>query len=201
MKRLLLSMALLFVAGTVAFGAVSGTAHDLRGTIGGSQICVPCHTPHGGTPDVPLWNHAAQAGGYTPYTSTTIDADDANAGDPQAGSISFLCLSCHDGSIALGSVINDPGDLTDTTTTMGAVIANLGTDLANDHPVAFAYDNQVFTDDGGLVDPSTITTVTFFGGGNDMECATCHDVHDNTNAPFLVMSNAASALCTTCHVK
>ena len=59
MKRLLLSMALLFVAGTVVFGAISGTAHDLRGTIGGSQVCVPCHTPHGGTLNAPLWNHTA----------------------------------------------------------------------------------------------------------------------------------------------
>jgi len=197
----MLSMALLLVAGSVAFGAVNGTAHDLRTTIGTAQICVPCHTPHGGSPDVPLWNHAAQAGGYTPYTSTTINADDVNAGDPQAGSISFLCLGCHDGSVALGSVINDPGDLTDTTSTMGAVVANLGTDLSNDHPVAFAYDNQVYTDDGELVDPSTITTLDFFGAGSDMECATCHDPHYDTNTPFLVISNAGSALCLTCHVK
>jgi predicted CXXCH cytochrome family protein len=34
-----------------------------------------------------------------------------------------------------------------------------------------------------------------------MQCATCHNVHDNTNVPFLRINNAASALCTTCHIK
>ena len=34
-----------------------------------------------------------------------------------------------------------------------------------------------------------------------VQCATCHNVHDNTNVPFLRVNNAASGLCLTCHIK
>ena len=38
--------------------------------------------------------------------------------------------------------------------------------------------------------------------GNTVGCTTCHNPHDDTTAPpFLVMSNAKSALCLTCHIK
>ena len=45
----------------------------------------------------------------------------------------------------------------------------------------------------------TIASEMLFGGL--VECASCHDPHDNSNAPFLVMANTASALCLTCHDK
>ncbi|NIR44635.1 MAG: cytochrome C, partial [Gemmatimonadetes bacterium] len=32
-------------------------------------------------------------------------------------------------------------------------------------------------------------------------CASCHDPHDNTFAPFLAADNTDSALCVHCHVK
>lgn len=34
-----------------------------------------------------------------------------------------------------------------------------------------------------------------------VECATCHDPHTGTNATFLRISNASSAVCLACHVK
>jgi predicted CXXCH cytochrome family protein len=34
-----------------------------------------------------------------------------------------------------------------------------------------------------------------------MWCSSCHDVHNNANAPFLNVANDGSALCLTCHVK
>ena len=41
--------------------------------------------------------------------------------------------------------------------------------------------------------------IPLFGG--TVQCASCHDPHDNTNAPFLRKTNTASALCSTCHQK
>jgi predicted CXXCH cytochrome family protein len=34
-----------------------------------------------------------------------------------------------------------------------------------------------------------------------VECGSCHNVHDPQYPGFLRKSNAASALCTTCHIK
>lgn len=39
------------------------------------------------------------------------------------------------------------------------------------------------------------------GNGPSVECASCHDPHSDTNATFLRISNAASAVCLACHVK
>lgn len=75
-----------------------------------TEVCVFCHTPHyagvDGTTDtlLPLWNHETTAeGAYTLYSSGTLD------GTPgQPGTASKMCLSCHDGTVAVGSVLN-PG--------------------------------------------------------------------------------------------
>jgi predicted CXXCH cytochrome family protein len=186
---------------TPALAQVSGTSHDLRGTIGGSQICVACHTPHGAAPAVPLWNHdlPSPASTYNVYTgSATIDATDLSDFASSDGSVSSLCLSCHDGTVALGSLVNDPGDLTDTTSTIAAA-ANLGTDLTNDHPVNFTFDAALIAADGELQAP---TNAVLFGPSADqVQCGSCHDPHDDTFSPFLVTSNAASALCLDCHTK
>lgn len=39
------------------------------------------------------------------------------------------------------------------------------------------------------------------GNGPAVECASCHDPHSETNATFLRISNASSAVCLSCHVK
>ncbi len=122
-----------------------------------TEVCVFCHTPHGGTTDGPLWNRAlATAGSYTPYTSTTMDA---TTGQP--GGISLACLSCHDGTIALDALRNAPGSggFNATPTTQGWTfngistspsnnslpedgrITNLTQNLADDHPISIRYAN------------------------------------------------------------
>lgn len=207
MKKILIaSMALgatLSVA-SVSNAVISGSAHDFS-SFGWSngEICLPCHTPHNAkgaaTTAGPLWNHVATAATYTVYTSPTLDA--AALGQP-AG-VSKACLSCHDGTIALEAF---------GTVTAGAVFvtgtANLGTDLSNDHPISFTYDAALATADGGLHDPATtnsglggtIAADLLFAGS--LQCASCHDVHNSYGlANLLVVTNAGSALCLTCHNK
>lgn len=98
------------------------------------------------------------------------------------------------------------------TTTMGAVPANLGTDLRNDHPISFVYNSALATADGGLYNPATQTSGLggtieqdmLFGtaGSKTLECASCHDVHNTYGQPYMLLkSNNASALCLTCHNK
>lgn len=78
------------------------------------EICVFCHTPHGGRTDVaggaaPIWNRRLppQAGLYTLYTSPNFDAAGTTPGQPKG--VSLACLSCHDGTIAFDALINAPG--------------------------------------------------------------------------------------------
>jgi predicted CXXCH cytochrome family protein len=212
------AIALAFAAGYVGYAAVTGSSHDLSS--GGpltdastdeDQICVFCHTPHNAGVAVPLWNHQATVAGYTVYDSSTMQA---TAGSPPGG-ISALCLSCHDGTVAVNNLYNPPNDLgADPTMGSGTELnasfqidpnrpAYTGTDLSDDHPVSFAYDGTLAGDDGNLETPASTDwvdagqTVPLFAG--NLECASCHDPHDDTVEPFLVKSNGASALCKTCH--
>lgn len=75
-----------------------------------AEVCVFCHTPHGGSTSgpggVPLWNRTVPLNsGYTIYGGANFDGVDS--GQPQG--VSLACLSCHDGTIALDSLINMPG--------------------------------------------------------------------------------------------
>lgn len=73
------------------------------------QICVYCHTPHGADAgsQAPLWNRTRPAGPYQTYdllkTSTLTQAV------TNPGPNSLTCLSCHDGTVAVDSIINMPG--------------------------------------------------------------------------------------------
>ncbi|MFQ5695586.1 MAG: hypothetical protein ACE5HB_06325, partial [Terriglobia bacterium] len=94
------------------------------------DACLFCHTPHTSFVDVkPLWNHELSTQTYNTYTSSTFDA---GAGTPSAG-VSRLCLSCHDGTVALGQTVSE--GLIPTTGGLSPG-ATLGTDLTNDHPLA-----------------------------------------------------------------
>ena len=74
-----------------------------------AEVCVYCHTPHGANSNVtlPLWNRTIKSTTYT-----TFAAFEGRTGEQpitQPGSSSLSCLSCHDGQVAIDSVINMPG--------------------------------------------------------------------------------------------
>lgn len=199
----LLTVLIMLVFASVSFGQISSTVHNFSGAAwnNGDQICQPCHTPHNANLDVsgsPLWNHEVTDETFTVYTSATLDADPL--GQPTGDS--KLCLSCHDGATAMDNF----GNNTPVPTTMGAVAGNLGTSLMNDHPISFDYNATTAATDGGLHDPTTTNSglgsfisVDMLSDGV-MQCSSCHDPHTSAGK-FLVMSNAASALCLTCHNK
>ncbi len=123
-------------------------------------------------------------------------------------------MSCHDGTIAVHSLYNDPNEIGAPTISSGGNVSaaglitgnpNVGTDLSNDHPVNFLYDAALVTADGGLVTPDSASSVDAAGNiplfGGFLQCASCHDPHNDTNSPFLVVTNVSSALCTSCHNK
>ena len=172
------------------------------------EVCVYCHTPHGSTQqtDAPLWNRSLTPGTtYEMYDSLSLDANDvANA----PGGASKLCLSCHDGTIALGTVNTANGQVNpmlsfentaaDGTMPVGSgettgFTRRLGTNLKNDHPISFTYNQLLSTTDGELRDPSNAINdigerlpgnhpeVPLEGG--KVQCTSCHDPHIRDDDP------------------
>ncbi|MCW9025663.1 MAG: multiheme c-type cytochrome [Gammaproteobacteria bacterium] len=199
----LLILILMSVNGVHA--SVATTRHNLSisgpGTVKASsesQICIFCHTPHSASASAPLWNRRDPGSTYIPYSSTTAIA---NPGQPTGASI--LCLSCHDGTIALGEVLSEttPISMAGGVTTMPAGATNLDVILTDDHPISFTYSSTLASQNGELVDPSMLTGVVRLDASGQLQCTGCHNPHEDTYGNFLVMSPRGSALCSTCHIK
>jgi hypothetical protein len=106
------------------------------------QVCVYCHTPHGANANVqlPLWNRTQKATAYQTYDQLGTTSLTQTVSAPGANSIS--CLSCHDGTTAIDSIINMPGsgryNPAQATTQDNAFLSNSWTnagasDAANHH--------------------------------------------------------------------
>jgi predicted CXXCH cytochrome family protein len=190
---LVVAAALVALPTAALAASIDGTSHDLSGLLSSGEICQACHTPHDAqaVPSAPLWNHT-QTGvtAFTMYDSGTMDADTTG----QPGAISLLCLSCHDGTVGLDALAGNS-----STNYIGAG-GLVGTDLSYDHPIGIDYSaDGSMNPDTTTVVGGTIASEMLFAG--NVECASCHDPHDNQYAPFLVMSNGGSDLCLTCHDK
>ena len=179
---------------------VARTRHNLTATGPGekrsaeaSGVCVFCHAPHNAAPSSGLWNRALSGVTYQLYSSSTMKAQ-----LDQPTGASRLCLSCHDGLLALGNVRRPDkehrfglGPLT------GATV--LGTDLSDDHPVSFTYDSALALRRGGLADPSALAAAVRLDEKRQLQCTSCHDAHEDRRAHFLRLDDRYSTLCITCH--
>lgn len=179
---------------------IANTVHNL--TPGGpgelketrpTGLCVFCHTPHNGNPTQGLWNRELPAVTYQLYTSSTLQA----VLNQPTGS-SRLCLSCHDGILAMGALkvppAGDPLELGRMTTPRA-----LGTDLSDDHPISFVYDSTLAMQRAELADPAGIPSQLRLDAGKQMQCTTCHDPHEDRRPKFLRMDNADGSMCLGCH--
>ena len=186
LATVVLGAALVF-AGTATAG-ITNTKHFLGAGGPGvntvaatdnAEICIFCHTPHGGDTGaaVPLWNKVLSTATYQTYDA--LGTSTLDAGIVDVGSVSIACLTCHDGTQALDNILNDSGSggydstgggptgLGYTWTPGGTVdsdgiftgsvddggdnIWEIGIDLRNDHPIGVQYG-------GGGVTGGTLTT-------------------------------------------
>ena len=205
MKRM--AAAALFAAMELAAAgsklALVGSQHDLTATGSGpvksavADTCVFCHAPHNVNPNItPLWDHALSSQTYTTYTSSTYGS---GVQTPAAGS-SKLCLSCHDGTVAVGLTVAYGSIATSGSMAAGDV---LGANLSSSHPVSMtpvddgALATSLFTSPASTKDPA----VKMVAG--KVECVTCHDPHAPRNDPavpmFLARSNSGGVICLACH--
>jgi predicted CXXCH cytochrome family protein len=234
MKRhtFLTAASVLLLVATGAWGAgseyIKASAHNFS-DLGWSQgeICKPCHTPHnalGNEVSGRLWNHELTNANYTLNASNTATSAGSAAVDMDR--VSRLCLSCHDGTVALDSYGGANGSFFASADKR----YNLGTDLSNDHPVG---NKAIYSYTSGRYKPITLSgttwkvgtgtaalsLVTTAGGTADatsgqptagttlvVGCYTCHNAHgggiDGADSPKLLRAtNKESALCLTCHYK
>lgn len=173
---------------------------------GEQRVCVFCHVPHRATAGGPLWSRELLPEEpdlkYTPYQSTTINA---NPKPDKPTGASRLCLSCHDGTIALTQYTGTP--LLESVKLQPGTAANLTTDLSDDHPISFSY-TEMLAQASHLVSPSALPASVKVDKGGFLQCTSCHDPHDNQYGNFLVLNNGSpdkpgyspgSQLCVACH--
>lgn len=227
-----LAIPLLVALPMAAFSKVKDTPHNLSGLLPGktsvpggtTQVCLPCHTPHfsekeGGVAVNYAWNHELSAGGWTLH-----DGADAQS---MMNHASRLCLSCHDGTVAIDSFgLPDTADSTGEKPKTGSVFmpfaARLGTDLTNHHPVGVDYpltssryekptgydptnpswstaSYTVISADPTLVQTGASARIV----EGTVQCESCHFAHGSRAADtrmFLRVDNSNSKLCSSCHV-
>lgn len=201
----LVSLAVLCFLSGGSFANILATKHNLStsgpGTITATtedRVCIFCHTPHHATSVTPLWSRQLSGAIYNLYGSSSLVAQ---PGQPTGAS--RLCLSCHDGTIAIGMLegMTEPTPLTGGITTMPFGLSNLETDLSDDHPISFTYTSALAAQRGELKDPQTLPAEVNLEDGQMLQCTSCHDPHKDLHGKFLVMSNLNSALCLACHDK
>ncbi len=171
-------------------------------TTNGSLGCTFCHAPHSGLGGItPLWNQNLSNQTYTPYTSTTYKQQGNSA--ILLGRGSSLCLSCHDGTVAVGQ-----------TAAYGKIPVNgtmnnqdvLGTNMTGSHPFSLVLPIKDAPDltaslaaKGLTADPTQAVTLV---NGN-IECTSCHSPHvqaiDQIAQYFLVRDSSNGQMCLACH--
>lgn len=226
--------ALLLSSVRVGAAGVKDSPHNLNNapanvTVTGAdaantEVCRPCHVPHNAAEgEGELWNHEVDANAtYTLYNEVHTGTKYATnyVGLDRSAK---LCLSCHDGAIAVDSYGGDTG----TYTISGAAL--IGDDLSTVHPIGLKYpglsdDGVTWTTTSGYNDPTAVAfgAATYADGStfgsakgvqmvkgkvggttykNLVSCRSCHHSHNNALGNFLRTTNHESGLCLKCHSK
>jgi predicted CXXCH cytochrome family protein len=164
-----------------------------------SDSCAYCHAPHSGL-NQGLWNQKLTTQNYTTYSSTTSKNTERQ---PLLGTGTNQCLSCHDGTVAVGSTV-----AYGQVTMRGSLSATdvLGSNMQSSHPfnLTLPMKDNVYlaaslAASGKTADPTGAVKLI---NGN-IECRTCHDPHvqgkDVVSQNFLVKDSSSGQLCLACH--
>ena len=238
----ILKLCILFFSFCIAFplitqGGIRDTKHNLSVTGQGAikaveekQICIFCHTPHNANPAYPLWNHEVSAvTTYTHYVSNTLQSYSSEAEAPPIDGVSKLCLSCHDGTVAVGSVMSRTEEIlmaiSDCVDSSGKLVdvdgctGYIGTDLSGGHPISIVYDetlvgkrNDPYNNLSKLNWPINDPYVKLYPtqGRLGVQCSSCHDPHTTRSSepdpedptktwPPFWQKSTFNEVCIVCH--
>jgi predicted CXXCH cytochrome family protein len=163
------------------------------------DACSYCHAPHSGL-NRGLWNQKLTTQTYSTYTSNT----EANRGrQPTLGYSTNQCLSCHDGTVAVGATVAY-GQVTTSGSMYTADV--FGSNMQSSHPFSLVTPLKDNIDlaasliaNGKTAD--TTGAVKLINGS--VECASCHNPHIQSKDPvslnFLVKDSSSGQLCLACH--
>ena len=191
-------------------GSIVDTKHNLstsgRGDIKSpteTRVCIFCHSSHNTSKEGPLWNHQTSAQkSFSTYQRPTMSNQ-----PEQPNGATKLCLSCHDGTIAVGAVrglaqpiamknVGARGELPANKK------SNFGLDLSGTHPVSVKYKQSSALAVDHLrwppLDPEKSVGPDAEGY---VQCTSCHDPHDNSKSDRYPFWKKATfdEVCLTCH--
>jgi predicted CXXCH cytochrome family protein len=189
--------------------SVFQTKHNLstsgRGDIKSTtetRVCIFCHSSHNASTEGPLWNHQTTVSGkFQSYTSASLVGR-----SEQPNGATKLCLSCHDGTIAVGAVrglsrpipmssVGSGGEIPDGRKT------HLGTDLTGTHPVSIKFEQNMALASKHLrwppLDPEGIVGTDAKGY---VQCTACHDPHGSRSEKYPFWNkDTFDQVCQVCH--
>lgn len=224
-----LVMLIVVLATSMSFAArpsknlIVNSLHDLRSQLKGASftVCNFCHVAHKTVADTYpsyigplLWNHtlstATTYGVYSSQTFAAYGTDIADLGTLNGAgyTTSNLCLSCHDGTVAVDSWYapvtgSNFQPLPQNTYFMPNTYQIK--DLTNTHPVNFTYYNAPWLSAAGVLAPANSSSVDGAGviplENGKMQCWTCHDAHNGASSIFEqnFPTQASGSFCTYCH--
>jgi predicted CXXCH cytochrome family protein len=206
--RPLLAGLIILLSGTALLAQIGQDAmgvHNLgpgsNSPITGSRpdSCAYCHAPHSGL-NTGLWNQKLTTQVYSTYNSNTQKNLTVQ---PTLGTVSNQCLSCHDGTVAVGATV-----AYGQVTTHGSMNSSdvFGNNMQSSHPFSMALplkDNvdlaASLVSSGKTADPTGAVALI---KGN-VECTSCHNPHvqakDLVSRNFLVKDSANGQMCLACH--
>lgn len=236
-RTLLLVLVVLGIA-TASFAAkvpksyIINSKHDF--TVGGTfsvsvasySKCHFCHIAHKFSSDAGpaklLWNHELSAsnityGAYSNPESMNAQVFELGGADPGNFNVSNMCLSCHDGTVAIADTYltlrqgDGLSDFPQTATLTSSGTPNITdramlSELQRTHPVNFTYDAALATLDGGLATPQDLLAVDanreipLYDG--KVQCGSCHDPHNGSAGMFArnVTNAPGGSFCLVCHL-
>ncbi len=191
----------------------SNQSSDMRGLIRNyGEVCVYCHTPHGGRVDRPLWNRPNPRGSYRMFDPNDLDM----LADAQPTGNSVSCLSCHDGTVGLDEILNPPNSYSGPSPAATPIEECDGChsggnpkggldfegvwfkpeDMRKQHPISILYDPGR--------DPNFNSAAEIQAAGlklydGKVQCMTCHEPHSQRFRPFLRIPNSGQSFCMVCH--
>ncbi len=192
---------------------IGGTAHDFSGSGDSStSSCVFCHTPYESKTQTLAWNHSLSKNTFSWNQTTTAGGTPYPTiqGDTYTGPTA-KCLSCHDGTVAIGDIASWNGEpvmstLANARISGAAQTASSTGRMDGNHPVAMPYPwnnapstyNGVTTGTGVALgewqpDPEALGVRLYNDDGSGridrgpvtgragIECTSCHDPHNGSS--------------------
>jgi predicted CXXCH cytochrome family protein len=166
-----------------------------------TRVCIFCHSSHNASSEGPLWNHETTPRQFQTYNRSTM------VSNPEApNGATKLCLSCHDGTVAVGAVRSMRGTIAMVNVGPSGEIptgrkSNLGTDLSGTHPVSVRFEQRSAIRKQSLRwPPFDAQSQVGVDAEGYVQCTSCHDPHGSrsTKYPFW-QKESFSEVCTVCH--